>query len=282
MKLAFTTLGCPDWNLETMISRAVQHGYQGIDFRGYLGEMEIYRLPEFSTKLEETRDRFREASLEIPCFSSSVRLFTESTEQREKYLAELKQYADLCEYFGTPFIRVFGGLIGDREKEEAITIAAENTAEYLKVFEGLPVTLLLETHDDWTGCQVVQELLSRVNSPQLEVLWDVHHPYRTIGEEPEQTWNVLGDRIRYTHWKDSYVKKEHKRGYQLCLLGEGDIPLYRMYRLLKDQGYEGYFTLEWEKVWCPEIEKPEIAFKQYADFMKQLEQQVSSGPTMKF
>lgn len=118
MKLAFTTLGCPNWNLETMIFRAVQYGYQGIDFRGYLGKMEIYRLPEFSTKLEETRDRFREASLEIPCFSCSVRLFTESTEQREEYLAELKQYADLCEYFGTPFIRVFGGLIGDREKRK--------------------------------------------------------------------------------------------------------------------------------------------------------------------
>lgn len=119
MKLAFTTLGCPNWNLETMIFRAVQYGYQGIDFRGYLGEMEIYRLPEFSTKLEETSDRFREATLEIPCFSSSVRLFTESKEERERYIEELKHYADLCEYFQTPFIRVFGGSIGELGREEA-------------------------------------------------------------------------------------------------------------------------------------------------------------------
>ncbi|MDN4524062.1 sugar phosphate isomerase/epimerase family protein [Fictibacillus fluitans] len=282
MKLAFTTLGCPGWSLGTMISHARQYGYEGIDFRGYQGEMEIYRLPEFSTTLEETKERFMEAELEIPCFSSSVRLFTESKEEQKKYLEELKQYADLCEYFETPFIRVFGGSIGDHGRGEAVDIAAENTAEYLKVIEGRPVTLLLETHDDWTSCQVAQELLSRVDSSQLEVLWDVHHPYRTLGEEPEQTWNVLGKHIRYTHWKDSYVKEDHKRGYQLCLLGDGDLPLYRMYRLLKDEGYQGYFTLEWEKVWCPEIEEPEIAFKQYAHFMKKLEQQVSSGPTMKF
>src|SRR5699024_11928652 len=84
------------------------------------------------------------------------------------------------------------------------------------------------------------------DSSALQVLWDVHHPYRMVHESPEKTWDVLGDRIRYTHWKDSYLTEKAKQGYQLCLMGEGDIPLKKMYDMLQEKGYDGYFTFEWE------------------------------------
>ncbi|GAA3333738.1 hypothetical protein GCM10020331_098970 [Ectobacillus funiculus] len=43
------------------------------------------------------------------------------------------------------------------------------------------------------------------------------------------------------------MKKDTDRGYQLCLLREGDVPLQQMLQLLVENGYDGYFTLEWEK-----------------------------------
>ncbi|CAM3900893.1 sugar phosphate isomerase/epimerase family protein [Lederbergia lenta] len=267
MKLAFTTLGCPKWDMDTIITKAVEFGYDGVDFRGYLGEMEIYTLPEFSSNIEETKKKFADATLEIPCFSSSVRLFTTSETELNNYLEELKQYGTLCRVFNTPYIRVFGGAIGRTARQDAIEIVVSNLQKMLKIAEEYQVTLLLETHDDWTNCEYVRDVLQGVDSAYFAVLWDVHHPYRTVGENPELTWKTLGDRIKYTHWKDSYIKEDTSRGYQLCLLGEGDIPLERMYRLLQDEGYEGYYTLEWEKVWCPEIEEPDIAFKQYANYM---------------
>lgn len=116
-------------------------------------------------------------------------------------------------------------------------------------------------------CDYVNDVLKRIDSAYFDILLDVHHPYRTVGENPELTWDTLGDRIKYTHWKDSYSKEDASRGYQLCLLGEGDIPLENMFRLLQDKGYDGYYTLEWEKYRCPEIEEPEVAFSQYTKFM---------------
>ncbi len=64
------------------------------------------------------------------------------------------------------------------------------------------------------------------------------------------------------------LRKIQKRGYQLCLLGKGDIPLERMYQILQEEGYAGYYTLEWEKRWWPDIEEPEIAFSQYTSYME--------------
>ncbi|GIN55966.1 sugar phosphate isomerase/epimerase family protein [Lederbergia ruris] len=271
MKLAFTTLGCPEWNLDTIISKAVEFDYDGVDFRGYLGEMEIYKLPEFSSDIETTKRKFNEADLEIPCFSSSIRLFTTSDSEVENFKEELRQYGRLCQEFNTPYIRVFGGGIGDIPRQEAIQIVENNLAQLLAIAEQFQVTLILETHDDWTRCENVLDVLNLTQSKYLQVLWDVHHPYRTKGEEPEKTWDKLGDRIQYTHWKDSYPKEGTPRGYQLCLMGDGDIPLKRIFDLLDEKGYEGYYTLEWEKVWCPEIEEPEVAIPQYVQYMKQLE-----------
>lgn len=270
MKLAFTTLGCPKWDLDTIISKAVEFGYAGVDFRGYLGEMEIYKLPEFKEQLSETKEKFAAANLEIPCFSSSVRLFITDPDELTKNLVELEQYAKLCLEFNTSYIRVFGGDIGNVSREDAIKIVVDNLKQMLSIAEKYQVTILLETHDAWTSCEHVNEVVRQVDSEYFKVLWDIHHPYRTEGEDPNLTWNTLGDRIQYTHWKDSYIKAGTARGYQLCLLGEGDVPLKRIYQLLKNNNYTGYFTLEWEKLWCPEIEEPEVAFRQYSIFMKQL------------
>lgn len=93
--------------MDTIISNAVEHGYDGVDFRGYLGEMDIYNLPEFTSELETTKQKFKDANLEVPCFSSSVLLVTQSEEELETYLEGLRQYAYLCNQFNAAYYSCF-------------------------------------------------------------------------------------------------------------------------------------------------------------------------------
>ena len=40
-------------------------------------------------------------------------------------------------------------------------------------------------------------------------------------------------------------------------------------QLLQKGGYQGYYSFEWEKLWHPEIEEPEIALAEYpAEILK--------------
>ena len=132
------------------------------------------------------------------------------------------------------------------------------------------VQLLIETHDEWMASDHLQSVMKAVDSKAVGILWDTHHPYRMLGESPSVTCKKLGKWIRYTHWKDSITKPDAKEGHKLCLVGEGDIPLRDILGALKTCGYDGYLTLEWEKLWCREIEEPGIAFPKYVKYMRKL------------
>ncbi len=160
MKLAFTTLGCPKWELDTIISKAVEYGYAGVDFRVLKVKWKYIICQSFQLIWKIRKKNFREASLEIPCFSSSVRLFTTSESELDGFLEELKQYARLCNEFNTPYIRVFGGKIGETSREDAVNIVADNLQKMLEIVEEHQVTLLLETHDDWTNCEYVEDVFN--------------------------------------------------------------------------------------------------------------------------
>src|SRR3989338_793227 len=271
MKLSFSTLGCPKWDMNTIISNAIKYGFDAIDFRLYLGNLNLYELPEFTSNAKTTAQKITDLGLAVSCFSSSVRLFT-AREEFSHILKEISSYAKMCRCFGAPFIRVFGGAIGRTSREKAVDIVSANLTQLSHVTNDYNIKLLIETHDDWVDSRNIASVVERVNSAAVGVVWDTHHPYRRAREAPYETWQVLGKWIYYTHWKDSYISPDTHYGYQLCLVGDGDIPLKDILFCLKNNGYDGYLTLEWEKMCSPEIDEPEVAFPGYVSYIRRLMQ----------
>lgn len=267
MKISCTTLACPDWPLETVLERFAEYGYDGVDFRGLGDEMEVFRLPAFSTGAAETARRIAAAGLEVSAFSSGARMFSADASEREKHLAEVREYAKLCRAFSAPMIRVFGGPLGETPQDKAIEVAVATLGEMARAV-GEEVALAVETHDDWTRSAALAEVMSRTDAANVGVLWDLHHPFRVGRESPRQTYDNIGRFTIATHVKDSRPTGDGEHEY--CLGGEGDVPLAEMVALLQQGGYDGYLTLEWEKKWHPELASPEVALPAYAGFMRKL------------
>lgn len=264
MKIAFTTLACPKWDLDTIIARAKEYRYDGVDFRGLLGEMAVYRLPEFSTGAAKTAKRFAKAGLEVSGFSSSARLYDPDPAKAASGMEEVTQYARLCGVFSAPFIRVFGGPLAPGGRQEAVAHAVEALDTMAHIAS--PATVALEAHDDWIDSSLLADAMRRARAPNVCVLWDVHHPFRMRNETPRQTYDNIGRYVRYTHIKDSRATADGE--YQYTLPGEGDVPLEEMIGLLKSGGYDGYLTVEWEKKWHPELPEPEAALPAFAKYLK--------------
>ncbi len=276
MKLSFTTLGCHEWDLNRIIKGAAEYGYEGVDFRGYMGEMKLWKVPALSSGAAETLDMFAEAGLEISCLSSDVKMYAMPVD-RAKWFDEVCRYVELASNLGVKYIRVFGGDTGSASMDEALDISAKFLTEATAVARAAEVELVVETHDAWVDSGMLIEAFKVAGFPKgASILWDVHHPYRMNGEDPDLTWKNIGSLVKYTHWKDSYLEEVAKEGggtesrTQLCLMGKGDIPLRRIMEILVDAGYDGWYTLEWERKWHPEIDAPEVAFPQYIKYIKDL------------
>src|ERR1035437_3265416 len=112
MKLAFMTLGCPNWNLDTICRRGKEYGYDGVDFRGYLDTLDITLLPLFTTHAAETLRRLTDAGLEVSAISSSIRVGV--AEKGKENLEEARRTIAAARALNCTYVRIFGS--GDLKK----------------------------------------------------------------------------------------------------------------------------------------------------------------------
>jgi sugar phosphate isomerase/epimerase len=166
-------------------------------------------------------------------------------------------------------VRVFGGsLPGDEPARRSRLDAAARVLEAaVGVAERLGVAVGVETHDAFSASSVVAELLAMVESERVGAVWDSHHPYR-VGEEPAEIYQNIGRRTLLAQVKDARRAPDREDGWQLVLLGEGEVPVREMLRLLVAGGYEGWISVEWEKRWHPEIEEPQVALPQHLKLLE--------------
>lgn len=270
MPLAFSTLACPGWDLPQILTFARDHGFAAVELRGLQGNMDLPSHAAFlADRIDETKRQFSSTGVKIACVSSSARMGEENPEKRAKEIADAKRFIDLASTLGAPYVRVFGDGTavpkGSAPGEELKSRVAAGLRELGSYGGGKSVTVILESHDNFTSSATLSEVLEQASSAQVALLWDAHHTFATAGEDPEFTVKRLGKWIRHTHLKDS-VQRGDDRKY--VLTGRGTVPVKRQIETLRSIGYRGYLCFEWEKVWHPDIEEPEIAIAQYADVVR--------------
>lgn len=268
MRLSFSTLACPTASLAEILAFARAFGFGGVGLRAVGGELDLLKLPEFApTARPLTRRRFADAGVAPEMLLTSLRL----ANARSADLQAARAMIDLAHDLGAPFIRVFGGPI---PAGMALTDAQDRVATGLRTLAedavGAGVTVLLETHDDFTDTRRVAEVMRRADHSGVGLLWDIHHPYRLAGERVGETWQRIGSWVRACDVKDSRPDPSHRLGYRYELLGSGTVPLAEAFALLKAADFTGPLSFEWEKLWHPELADAALALPDAAQKMRAL------------
>ena len=273
IKLAFSTLGCPEWTWNEMYSMAHDLGYAGIEIRGLGKEITASRAkPFWPDEIDNTMETLKKLGLSIPCFSSNCVLASE--EGAAAAPSEIGEYVSLAAKTGAPYIRVLADAhpapAGEVDDAAVALLLKELAAEA----EAKSVTLLVETNGVYADTKRLKKLVDAVGSSAVAVLWDVHHPYRYFHESPEQTWSNVGEYVRYIHLKDSVTDGSGSVRYRM--LGSGDLPLRAVFKVLADNRYDGFVSLEWVKRWASELEDAAVVFPQFVTEVRMLERAVSA------
>lgn len=264
-RLAFSTLGCPDWSLEQALDAARRYGYDGLELRLLDGQIVEPSLPR--EERERVARLFAESGLPLCCLDSSIRVATGA--EPDAVERDLRAFLQLAHDLRAPLVRVFSGeWPAGWAPERVFDTAADLLNRVTPEAERLGVALVLETHDAAASAKSVAEILRRVPSPAFGALWDTHHPYR-MGESPDEVLDLLGARLLHVHVKDARRDEAAANGWQLVLLGEGEVPVRESLAALKRRGYDGWVSVEWEKKWHPEIPGPEVAMPQHEKLLRQ-------------
>ena len=268
MKIAISTLGCPDWGFMKVLEEYKKLGCD-IEVRGIDGEMEAEKIDRFSeTRAGETKALLKEYGLKLVGFGTSCKFH--APEKLEENIESARKAIDVCVRMGIPSIRVFGNDIPDKSRmaETAHTVCKGlKTACAYGAEKGVDVNL--EIHGDFNSVEAVKLVVDEMDgTPAFGILWDIEHSDKTVGDAFMPFYEVVKPYVRHVHVKD-YIRKEGG-AFELCLMGKGDIPAKAIIAQLQKDGYDGYYSFEWEKKWVPQLEEPEVAFPAFVEDIKAL------------
>ena len=263
IKLAFSTIGCPDFSFTEIISMAKDLGFQGIEIRGVKDSDSVLEAKRFRPdRIDSTIETLEKMRLAIPCLTTGCVLKDTAAwvETKKEILATI----DLAKKLSAPYIRLLADRKAEVEGEVDDSIVTAALKEIAPYAEENGVTLLVETNGVYADTCRLRELLDTVASDAVAALWDMHHPYRFMGESAETTVQNLGAYIKHTHLKDSLMESGNVV-YQL--MGEGDLPVAAFMNALNSIKYDGFVSLEWVKRYAPHLLEAGIVFPHFINYM---------------
>ncbi len=267
MKISFMTLGCPKWDLDTICQKGRDYGFDGVDFRGYLDEIDVTKLHEFTIDLKKTRKKLDSAGLQVSAISSSINVCSEA--KHADNIDEAKRTIEVAKGLNCGIVRVFGGgNVPDVGREKAAERGCSCMEGILALDGATDLLWVFETHDHWVKAADCKLLLDHIDNTAFGALWDMGHTYRVGGETPRESYAAIGSRIGYTHIKDAIRDESVKGGWRYVPPGLGELPLEESILLLKENGYDGWLQFEHEKRWHPELPEPEVVFPLFVSWIK--------------
>lgn len=266
--LAFSTIACPDWPFEKIVSFAREQNLKGIEVRGILRQLDLPLCPEFSGNqaIKKTMKLMHKNGLQFVNLGSSADMHETNPEKANKGMDHARRFIDLAEKLHCPYIRIYPNRLPKEEtKETTIERIAERFHRLAEYGKDKGVMVLMETHGDLVYTDDLLKVIKEVNHPNAAYIWDVTNMWTITKEPVEEVAEKLFPWVKHVHVKDAKIEDGKVK---LVLLGEGDVPMKKAMDLLKEKGYIGFYSFEWEKLWHPELMDPAIAIADFARKMK--------------
>jgi sugar phosphate isomerase/epimerase len=270
MKLAFSTLGCPNWELDKIVETAERLGYDGVELRAVGGSLDLLGRPEFiSSNLSTTRSQFEDRNLTICCVDTSCTFHSPEKSERSAEVDIALKHAELAAELRASLIRIFPDKIQPgatrNETRDYIVESLQQLAERLPA----EVDVALETHGDFARTETTTEIVRLVNHPQVRLIWDVANSL-AAGDSIGDAGEVVDPFLSHIHLRDArpVSASEH---WLPVLAGRGNVSFAEALMTIEKLNYDGYVSFEWEKYWHPEIEEPEVALPDFINAIRKLQ-----------
>ena len=215
-------------DMQGFIREIVKMGSVGADMTVYWFKS---TEPEYLDALRHLAFRNGVPFSGVACGSSMVQA---SAEKRREVLADIKKWVDVTDRLGASHLRVFGGqLPAGATVKQGTDWVVESMKPACDYAGTKGITLGIEDHAGVTqSADVCLEIMHRVNSPYAGINLDITH-FIPGKEDPYAQIKACVPYATHTHIRDVF--------------DDGTpIDMDRVWRMLRDGGYKGFLSAEYE------------------------------------
>lgn len=264
VNIAFSTIACPEWTLPRVARFAAESGYRGVELRTFGHASSTLACDPALTAASKVRGIFKDHGVEICCLATGVSfdepvsppLIGRVISDNDRSIRLAKSAIDLATQIECPMVRVFGFQLPDSESVKAGTARViERIALAADGARNVGVTVALENGGSFPTAASVRSILDDVASPMLKAAYSVPAAWLE-GESPEQGLRTLASDVLIVKLRDRRPAAANQK-HRFCLPGEGEIPCQAAVRELAQSGSRAWISIEWDRLWMPELDAPE-------------------------
>lgn len=225
-----------------------------------------YTLEDQPDLADAVRDRAAEKGIDLSNYSMPANFVQDSEEDFEAEMERVKRHVDTVHRLGMNHMRhdvtAFTlppekrGIDYLESNLEQIVEGCRRIADYASQYQ---ITTTIENHGvSVQASDRVQRVLMAVDRPNFKTTLDIGN-FLCVDEQPLVGVKRNLAYASLVHVKDFYIRpadqnpgggawflSSHGNHLRGAIFGQGDIDVRRVLRLIKESGYNGYITLEFE------------------------------------
>jgi sugar phosphate isomerase/epimerase len=222
---------CTDWTLDKIIEVCRSAGYAGVEFRAESEQKHGVELEATPAQRREIRRKLEDGYLEASCISTSQCMSYQEKATLRANIDRAKRYVDLAADIDCLGIRVFGD--GDRiapeaDARDAMCRAGDALREVAEHARDTVVTVLFEMHGQFNLWKYALGAVDQANHPNAALNYNCD-PRDLVAGSVRETYSRIRGRFEHVHMHD---------------LEDQRFPYLELFRLLQQDEYEGYCSLE--------------------------------------
>jgi sugar phosphate isomerase/epimerase len=263
MRIAFTSLAYPELTLGEVLERVRRFGYDGLELRVADDGQHlrpIYPVPKPELEL------IKSSGVKLSDLAGYASFSMPDDKERARNEEVLRTLILIARELGTPGVRVYGGRVID-DVDKAARRIVDSLNRLVKFANDNGVLILMETHDDWVRVVNLGKLMKDLDE-DVGILLDFANVV-AAGENLDAVLELVKGRIRHVHVKN-FRRINGKIRYTRPDDPEGLVPIKKVVDYLRNIGYNGYLSVEWEKKWHPELEPGDEILPLYLRYLRGL------------
>ena len=231
-------------------ARQQENGARGVELLDYF-------WTDRAAEMGKVKQQIADAGLELAVYSIGNDFFQPEREAWEKQLADFKTGIEVADRLEVRTLRVFSGNAKPGYSfDEGFAWIVDGLAAGAHHAESHGVTLALENHGLMAGrSSQVRRVIEAVGSPALRANIDTGN-FLLVNQNPTEAAQELATLAALVHLKDFRRARPDETAHVYkaldgapftgAVVGQGEVDLAAIIKILGDAGYAGWLSLEYE------------------------------------